>query len=74
MEENKTKCEACSFCGEVYPEYKLAELDGKRLCSECLSRETIVCSVGNGFGVWIIKAHSVYRYAQIVMMSIIQTV
>ena len=44
MEENKTKCEACSFCDEVYMEEKLVELDGKRLCPDCLSRETIVCS------------------------------
>jgi len=44
MKESKQKCEACSICGEVFTDDKLTELDGKRLCSECLSRETIVCS------------------------------
>jgi len=44
MKESKHKCETCSLCGEVYTDDKLTELDGKRLCPECLSRETIVCS------------------------------
>ncbi len=44
MKESKKKCEACSICGEVYEEDRLKELDGKRICPECFSRETIVCS------------------------------
>ena len=44
MKESKPKCEVCSICGEVFTDDKLVELDGKRLCPECLSRETIVCS------------------------------
>ena len=44
MKESKTKNEACSFCGEVYAEEILTVLDGKKICPECLARETIVCS------------------------------
>ena len=35
MKESKHKCKACSFCGVVYTEDKLVELDGKKMCSEC---------------------------------------
>lgn len=44
MKESKIKCEACSICGEVYTEEKLVELDGKRICPECLASETRICS------------------------------
>ena len=40
MKESKTKCAACSICGVVYEENKLVELDGKKMCHECLSSET----------------------------------
>ena len=51
MKESKTKSEACSLCGEVYDENELVEFEGKKVCPECLSRETIVCShCGSGFG------------------------
>jgi len=44
MEENKAKCETCFFCGQVYKENDLVELDGKRICPECLASETRICS------------------------------
>lgn len=44
MKESKKKCESCSICGEVYTEDKLVELDGKRICPECLASETRICS------------------------------
>lgn len=36
MKESKTKCEACSLCGEVYDENQLVEFKGKKICHECL--------------------------------------
>ena len=44
MEEKKKSSAACFFCGEVYREENLTELDGKKICPVCLSSETIICS------------------------------
>jgi len=44
MKESKTKSVVCSFCGEVYREENLTELDGKKICSHCLASETVICS------------------------------
>ena len=44
MKETKTKSEPCSICGVVHKSEELVELDGKKLCPECLARETLVCS------------------------------
>ena len=43
-EKNENKSKFCSICGVVHPTEDLTEFGGKRLCPECLSRETIVCS------------------------------
>ena len=44
MKESKTKCEPCSICGVVHEIEKLVEFDGKKLCFECLARDTLICS------------------------------
>ena len=44
MKEKKTKSEACSICGAVHAENELTEFARKKICPECLSRETILCS------------------------------
>lgn len=42
MTENKSR--PCSNCGAVYPMDDLTDFEGRHLCPECLSRETIICS------------------------------
>ena len=44
MKETKTKSEPCRICEVVHKSEELVEIDGKKLCPECLARETLVCS------------------------------
>ena len=44
MKESKPKFETCSICGVLHEENKLFEFCGKKLCLECSSRETVLCS------------------------------
>lgn len=44
MKESKNKGIPCYVCGAVHTEDKMTRFDGKELCLECFSRETIVCS------------------------------